>query len=238
MKQILKNGLQIFKKAGDLLWPPLCFSCNQIFNEGSFLCSSCWSALERFPNTEQCRGCGCDWEDLLCNRCLLENRVEKQAIFCFTKEISSLIYAYKQGGSIYLSELLGAFLAVYCLENMSSIDVVTAVPRSSLKKFFNPLSGVERIAKVCASYLKKPYLPVLKKKWFSGRQQGKQKKEREKLGSCFILKEGMGEKISGKRILLIDDVITTGTTLDRAASALEEGSPFYVEALAIAYTLK
>lgn len=80
------------------------------------------------------------------------------------------------------------------------------------------------------------YINILKRSVYSQKQSWNKKQDRQKnIKSVFEVKKKFQNYVFGKSFLLIDDVVTTGATLNEARKELEKFSPDSVRAMAIGY---
>jgi predicted amidophosphoribosyltransferase len=115
-------------------------------------------------------------------------------------------------------------------------DLITFVPQSFFRSIQRGYNVSELLAKELSRLIDKPVLPLLKKTESTISQTQLERKDRQALLSTTMsCKEAAlaGNMIEDKVVLLIDDVCTTGTTIDCAASALQAGHPKRVYALTL-----
>lgn len=109
-------------------------------------------------------------------------------------------------------------------------DVITYIPQSFLRATLRGYNQSELLAKHLADLMQKPVLPLLKRTSFTLSQTLLTKEERSKLSSD-IFQSASGTH--NNRILLIDDVMTTGSTVECAANALLDTSPLQIDVLCL-----
>ncbi len=185
-----------------------------------------------FP--DRCVSCG-SWGSAFCKACL--SRIDgfklygKTYAFGFYIEpLKSLIWALKyKGYGRALEALIWAFedKIAFCLNG--SIDIIAFVPEDPCRKrFFN---HVFYLSKLLSDILSVPVSRGLCKLRSTPPQVELSGKDRKKnLKGAFIFK---GE-LSGKRVLLVDDVLTTGATLMACEEAVLSAGASFVKKLVIA----
>ncbi len=164
------------------------------------------------------------------------------ALLFFTKDslvqtlITQLKYHHNKKVGILFGELMGEAIAVE--EKFKKVDVIIPIPISASKMNSRGFNQSEVIAMGIQHVWQRPmFNDVLIKKSWSNSQTKKNRKARlQQLPDLFYLQKPTS--IEGKHILLVDDVLTTGATLEAAVTSLMTGSPASVSIAVAAYTLK
>lgn len=178
------------------------------------------------------------WDGLLCKNCedklafadnagiSISAAEDSVALLIYKGEVKDMIYSLKHSGEAnnfaeYCAEGLCRRLAVKGID--SRIDIVTAVPMNAGKKFLRGYNQAELIAEFAADILKKPAdFRLLVRKGGGGEQHLLSPEERRR-HAFDIYGEKKGHRdISGKRVLICDDVITTGSTMNVCAELLKK----------------
>ncbi len=214
----------IVSKILDLLYPKRCVFCDEILeNENnSFFCDECISRA-KFISSNRCSKCGKALKkDLkLCDDCkyTLHFYNEGRSLLSYSEEVKDVVIGLKQREKLGLAYSIGSLMAdFYKSEIRWEIDVVTAVPmhyKDFEKRGFNQseLIGKEFSKKTELTFNK----DILTKVKSTENQKSLDRNHRLKnLVDAFI-----AEKIDGvHNVLLIDDVYTTGATIDACSKAL------------------
>ena len=213
-----------------------------------------------------CFGCGTDQVEKnkpLCNPCIHdlpftdffsinENPVEKifwgrvpvlyaGALLFFTKDslvqtlMTQLKYHHNKKVGILFGQLMGE--AIASAEKFEQIDLLIPIPILPSKINSRGYNQSQVIAMGIQQVWNRPIFgDVLAKKNWSNSQTKKDRKARlQQVPDLFILNHP--NRIEGKNILLIDDVLTTGATLEAAIATLMAGSPASISIAVAAYTL-
>jgi len=212
---------QLFQDFLGLLYPNLCSGCMQpIYFGESMICTSC---LFEIPYTD----------DYLNP----DNRVAKQfwaripvdaamALLHFKKgtRVQSLLHHLKYKGKQELGNLLGTMIGEKLLASAQylEIDLIIPVPMHRKKQYqrgYNQsLCIAEGIAKVLGKPLKTDAL--LKVKETSTQTSRNRLSRNENMANVFAVQKPL--LLTGKHILLVDDIITTGATIEACGIELWE----------------
>lgn len=210
-----------FKSVADFLYPRYCYGCKRLLlKEEKLLCMHCCSQLMgteiRKEDIEEVK----EW---LADYCALEHAMIG---YYYTRPslIQSLIYGLKFYGRMDYADFLGEKMAEKLLKTSwwQDTDVILPIPLHPLRKWKRGFNQSELIADVVA---RKLHLPVEKKavkRRHYTRQQAKQTSLQRLKIDFQIFEVVNAEHLQGKHILLLDDLITTGTTMAECAIALKK----------------
>jgi len=238
---------ETLRDIADVIFPPRCLGCSEILLKlsGQAFCPACKEQI-RFLTGSLCPICGIAFfdspaPDHLCGNCL-----ESKPYFSLARAVASyetlildLIHQFKYGRNITVGSALASFMAEFCFPDFdfAEYSLILPVPlhiRRLRERSFNQ-------ALILAQAIEKKYqIPVnfslLKRRKFTLTQTGLDKKEREKnMKGAFAVTENA--KIEGKNIILIDDVYTTGATINQCAKPLIKAGAGKVAVLTLARVL-
>lgn len=187
----------------------------------SGLCDECLQKLRK-NDGRICVTCGRPF-DSETDYCLGCQNNERFFEFCRSPLVyegiaKELMHAFKFGGKRYLAKYFVSFMIDTYLDNPFNCDVVIAVPISKRKYLERGYNQSELLAKELANRLNIEYDDSLLKKIKDTKNQvGLGKKERiENLRGAFLA----SKEVKGKTVLLIDDVLTTGSTVNECSKEL------------------
>ena len=217
-----------------LFFPRLCLHCKTpLAKDQNVLCCSCFDLLEFLDSKKHCAGClreGTSW----CSECEEKNPSYDFASSCFIYlgPIESLILEFKYHDVPHLAVGLASFLYLQ-LEacGWPYPDIITYIPQTFIKRYWRGYNQSELIALELAKLIARPCKKLLTKRSSGLAQHFLLKHERKKQHEPFFCLQP--ELIEGKKILIIDDVFTTGTTVEQAAKALRVGEPAEIYVLTI-----
>lgn len=251
----------------DLLLPPLCALCGGDA-DGSDLCDSCETLIERsWPaSAAACRGCGMPSPAISPNRepatipgdqgvgvrpcpfCLRHqfHFDSVTALALYQGAVREAIVANKRAGSTALAPALGTRLArlVESSRGEWTPDLITFVPAHLSRRLARGgMAGCQRIAQAVSRSLHLPLADVLR----TTRRVRKQSLlpdefRQQNVHDAFALKSGYASRkpvdLSGRNVLLVDDVLTTGATASEVSRILKQGGAVSVHLAVVARAVR
>ncbi len=214
----------------DLLFPPRCVSCRR---PGHALCPDCIARIHPIP-APFCQYCGRPLlaadERCTCRRrrwyldgiraATLHEGIARQAVH-------AIKYDHRRDLAVPLATLLQRTLVQVPL----TFDLVTAVPLHPARERERGYNQAELLARALAAQIDTPYCPGLERVRATADQIGLSVAERH--ANVHAAFRGDPPRFRGQRVLLIDDVCTTGATLDACAQALQAAGAQLIFGLAI-----
>ena len=156
-----------------------------------------------------------------------------RSAFEYLDPIRQLLMRFKYGGEKYLREFFAEELKATFLKHIGYADVIVYVPATNKKVKQRGYNQGEVLAREFSSFCKIPVVDAIKKIKETDSQVGLTLKERrENLKGCFKIVDRSAVK--GKRVLIIDDVMTTGSTVESIAEKLKGAGASEVLVLTVA----
>lgn len=225
-----------------VLFPPYCVICNQKLPFGKkseeHLCSHCKENTP-FLHEDVCEICGKPTlEGGICEACLLHRPVFEKGIAAFVyDDVREGIAQFKYRGGKIDGDTFGNLMVEYLLTHhkdwVDEIDVITPVPlhrKKERSRGFNQ-SGIlcEWIGEECQI----PYEPDLLRRLKNTKPQSKLKgdKREQNLMGAFSAKD-----CTGKVVLLVDDIFTTGATANACSKLLYQNGAKKVLVFCLSHT--
>jgi len=219
--------MKLLRSFLDLLFPPQCFSCNKrLENSKNIICTTCSSSLIQLENI--CPVCGNKLTPGECSYCKSNNWYFEKVIslFPYNRVVQDLIHNFKYNELTKISNLFAEYFSKFILEQNSfaHIDLVLPVPIHSVRKRARGYNQAEFISRKIARLTAAEHLPnLVRRKRFTLTQTRLTKNERKaNVADAFTLKKGYD--ISDKNVLLVDDVFTTGSTVNSISKLLRESN--------------
>jgi ComF family protein len=231
----------------DVILPPICHICHEFIpNSGTLhICPTC---RERLPLvlSPLCPICGIPFigvgNDHRCGACLTDppHYDTARAPFLYEGAIRELIHSFKYNRNTPLRRPL----VLLTQEGMDEflrdlkLDVILPVPlhRSRLRQ--RGFNQAVLLGRVLSRHFSLPLLPdtLVRIRQTSPQIELSASERRQNVKGAFAVKKT--ELVAGKRILLLDDVMTTGSTMDECAKELKKAGAALVVALTVARTAR
>lgn len=211
--------VKLFKSLINFIYPPVCPVCNDLVGAHGMLCGKCWARFNWISNPK-CFKCGYPFPadiDLgakpLCPHCAAgECDLDFVRSACVYDDVSkNIMLPFKHASALKYQTLMSNAM-INCLADLNfDVDVVLPVPLAYKRLFKRGYNQATLLARPIAKY----YDAVLdvdsvsrKYRHDMGHKNAKQR--RENVRGVFDVKKF--ENIRGKKILLVDDVMTSGAT--------------------------
>ncbi len=240
MKKAIKK---VFVKILDFLIPPVCGICDEPVMETATLCAKCFAALT-FIREPRCTVCGRPFEyDILgertCSKCLMKRPIYAKARSALAYDDASkkLILPFKNGDRLDLAPLLVKLMSNAAPNLLTEADVLVPIPLHRLRLLKRKYNQSAVLAMKLAKKFEKKCLPSALVRVRATPSQGHLSPAERKKNVRGAFKVRAPEKIKGKKILLIDDVLTTGATANECAKVLLKVGAKEVSLLTLASTV-
>lgn len=223
----------LFGQFVDSLFPPRCVGCGRV---GTWLCAEC---LDRFAFVEPplCAHCGVGRvvTDGLCARCRTSPlQIDSiRSVFYFEGPLREAIHCFKYQGRTELADPLGNLMAAYWMRCAIPVDVVVPVPLHPTRLRERGYNQAALLAREMAGRMDM----LVDERALARRRATRPQvdlnagQRRENVRDAFHCS---GDTLIDKQVLLIDDVCTTGATLEACGLALYAGGVCSVRALTLA----
>jgi ComF family protein len=239
----LRGGMRGFLRfALDVALPPLCPSCREPLGEGVGLCATCWSKLS-FIEKPYCARLGIPFvydpgPGLLSMEAIANPPAydRARAAVRYDDIARALVLGFKYGDRLDLAPMMGRWMARAGRDLTADADALLPVPlhwRRLWARRFNQAAALAGAISAISS------VPVLhggiKRVRATPQQVGLSKPQRaDNVQGAFRVPTEMKAQIAGKRLILIDDVLTSGATVDTCARALLRAGAAHVDVLVFA----
>lgn len=212
----------------DMLYPARCALCDLT---GRVLCEACEQSLDYVDASTACPLCAAPFGREQCTECAQVQEIggfaftAARAVGSFDEPFSKIIVTYKDAGERRLASSLGRLLAIGAGQDWRIwADAVVFVPAAPSAYHRRGFDHMELVAREFSRHAHLPLMDILiKRETADQRQLDKNGRSANVRGTFSVVEGPLSQALVNKRILLIDDVLTTGATLDAAARALLAG---------------
>ena len=226
----------------DLVVPPLCLSCHAMLGSHDTLCPACWSQID-FIRAPLCDRLGLplpygtgevmisaaaaaappDWD-------------RARAVARFDGVMRTLVHDLKFRDRHDARRLFGRWLAQAGAELLHDADLIVPVPLTRgrlLRRRFNQ-AAILAIEVSRGTGIPSEPLVLLRAKATPPQVGLTRDQRRQNVAGAFALAEDRRTRLAGAKIVLVDDVVTTGATANACARALKRGGAARVDVLTLA----
>ena len=200
--------MKIAERLLDLLYPPRCPFCRRILHSSNeLLCQDCLRSFASIPASGYRR-------EIPNIRCVL-------APFSYEGAVRESLHRYKFSGVTAYARTYAEFIGKCIDENRFSCDIITWVPLSRKRLRKRGYDQARLIADELAKRQGLKSMPLLKKTIDTKPQSltGSEEKRKANASGAYACPDTAA--VAGKRILLVDDIVTTGATLSECAKILK-----------------
>jgi ComF family protein len=235
----MKYIQQIYYHFLNFILPYRCISCTEILVDNNGLCGKCFNELH-FITEPMCSQCGVDFAfsiegKVLCGRCIANPPKYDWArsLLKFNEQSKKIIHRFKYTdhtsyGKIFASHIIARYKSEI-IEN----DLIIPVPMNKYKRLFRQYNPPQILAKYLADSVSMPIITdgLIKTKWTKSQIYLSKNKRQKNLQGSIIVNNKYNFK--DKKIILIDDVKTTGTTAEYCAKELKKSGASKISLLTI-----
>jgi competence protein ComFC len=235
---IALHKFELFEAAVSLLYPPVCTICGERVRAGEYLCNLCEAKAVRIV-TPFCRKCSEPFEGAItsefnCANCAHRTIYFDAAVSAYRGRgiVRQVIHEFKYNRQIHLRYLVARWLhAALDDERLrdSHFDMIVPVPLHATRQRERGFNQASLLAALSSAQTLIPAKPALERVRYTTTQTVLDRSERmENLHNAFRLRKNTD--VRELRVLLIDDVLTTGSTLSECARVLKRAGALSVHA--------
>lgn len=243
----LRSLIDATRHLASLVLPHQCVLCRR-FAESTGLCASCWNALAPI-GAPVCRQCGLPLghtlADPLCAACFQAPPplAMIRAGLHYNDSSRQLILSFKHGDGLQLTPFLAGImtrefrLMADAIQTADSDALVVPVPlhrRRFFRRRYNQSAELAR--RLCRTAVTGEFAPdILVRRRATRSQGGLSRRQRQRnLAGAFAVNSNAKARLSGRAVILVDDVMTTGATLFAASRCLKAAGSGPVSAIILA----
>src|SRR5579863_5283278 len=228
----------------DGVLPPRCLACGATVDAVDALCGACWATINFFA-PPWCATCGLPFphpmgDGAVCGDCARRQQGwdRARAVLRYDKRSRRLVLMLKHGDQTHLAGAFGRWMQRAGGEVLTGADLLIPVPLHWTRLFARRFNQ----SALLANAIHAAGGPPVAADWLVRRRRtpsqgtlGPLARARNVRGA-FALKRG--RSVKGKRVVLIDDVLTTGATAEECARVLRRGGADYVGVMVLARAVR
>jgi ComF family protein len=226
----------------DFVLPQRCLSCDARVSEQTGLCAECWSRMP-FLERPWCQRLGIPFSYDVGDGAWSPQAIASPPVFDRLRAVAfydgparQMVHALKFSGRRELARPMARWMARSGSELLSSDSLLVPVPlhwMRLLQRRFNQAADLAKeVARECGGQFEPQ---VLRRQKRTRRQVGLSAKDRHKnVRSAFKVDGGRADLVQGRHVVLIDDVLTTGSTVSACCKCLLSSGAASVDVLTFA----
>jgi competence protein ComFC len=235
---IVLQKFELLQSAVSLLYPPGCTICGKSIRADDYLCDQYETKAVRIV-APFCQKCSEPFEGSITNTFACANCAHRTIYFDAAVSayrgrgvVRQIIHEFKYGRQIHLRHLVARWLNSALDDErlrQSHFDVIVPVPLHPARQRERGFNQASLLAELLSAQTAIPVKPLLERTRYTTTQTALDRSERmENLHNAFRLRKNAD--VRGLRVLLIDDVLTTGSTLSECARILKRAGAKSVHA--------
>ena len=239
----LGRGLRgLIAAAVDAVYPPVCTGCGRMVGQHRGVCPACWATL-RLIERPYCEVLGLPFSHDLGAGILSADAIANPPVFDRLRSVAihdgiarSLVHGLKYRDRTDLAIMMAGWMVRASDGTVEACDAIIPVPLHAYRLWGRRFNQSAELARAIARLSGKPYLATaLIRTKRTARQVGLGAQARENnVRGAFAVTEAGKTALFGKRVVLVDDVYTTGATVSAATRALKKAGAGDVTVLTFA----
>lgn len=206
------------------------------------ICANCWPYLE-FISEPKCQICGFPFQfnigaSNLCASCLQQKPYfdSASALLKYNPHSKTIIHKLKYSDQLYLASFFAELLTNRTKDKVSNFDMVVCVPMHKKRLMMRRYNQAALLASNIAKLIKLPFISdiLLKTRYDIPQTHLNRDQRLENVVGSFAVSPNASHALENKKVILVDDVYTTGATLNECSAVLKAAGCCHVHVLTLA----
>lgn len=255
-RQFAASVFRVIKRRADLralghatlniIFPQRCFVCGDIIDDSGAICAECWGAFA-FISAPMCFCCGYPFIHevqigTLCGACTkrLPPYAQARAALIYDEASRDLVLAFKHADRTRYADAFGHWLIRAGAEFLSDSDAIIPVPLHPWRLLQRRFNQSLLLARAVSRQTGCAVLPDVLVRRRNTRPQGRLSRAARlrNVQNAFAIRPGSKTSLIGKKLALIDDVFTTGATVESCARVLLAAGAREINVLTLARVVR
>ncbi|MBM3490550.1 MAG: ComF family protein [Alphaproteobacteria bacterium] len=230
----------------DLVLPARCLACGGEVDRQGQLCAPCWRAI-RFLAPPCCACCGFPFAydeggGARCAACLARppSFARARAAFVYDDASRGLVLAFKHADRTHAAPAFAPWLARAGADLLAEAELLAPVPLHRWRLLARRYNQAALLSAALARLGGLPHRADLlqRRRWTPSQGRMSRTERRRNVAGAFRVRPRHCDMVAGRRVLLVDDVLTTGATVEACARALLRSGARAVDVLTLARVVR
>lgn len=225
------RGRVLLRRMVDAVLPPLCLSCGAVVAEPGSLCPDCWAGMG-FLAPPWCHACGRPFDvdpggaadQMLCGPCLAKPPPwgRARAVLRYDQSSKPLILRFKHADRLEGAPAFARWMARAGADLLAEAEVLVPVPLHRWRLLARRYNQSAVLALAVGRLSGRTVVPdalVRVRRTVSQGHMDREQRLRNVAGAFAVMPERQ-DRLAGRRVVLVDDVLTTGATVGECVRVL------------------
>ncbi|WP_374444952.1 double zinc ribbon domain-containing protein [Stella sp.] len=245
-RRAVRAAHAVGRRVVDLLLPPRCLACGEIVSADGALCPACWSKVA-FVAAPSCRRCGVPFAfdpgaGAECGECARRPPPFERARAALRYDDASrpLILGFKHADRTHAAPAFAAWMARAAGPLLAEADVIVPVPLHWTRLVRRRYNQAALLALAIGRIGGRPVVPdaLVRRRRTPSQGQMRRLGRFRNVAGAFAVHPRREDRIAGRRVLLVDDVLTTGATVEACIRALRAVGATAVDVVTLARVVR
>ena len=235
---------RLVRHALDIVFPPVCLACRKAIDADGGLCAACWGQIG-FIEKPYCDRLGTPFaQDLGAEGLISPEAMSDPPVYARARAVArfddgptrQIVHRLKYGDRMEMAKPMGAWMARAGADLLQQADVIVPVPLHRARLWTRRFNQSAALARVISDQCGVPTdLQALARIKPTSSQVGLTRSQRaQNVQGAFRVRDEARLELDGRCVVLVDDVLTSGATINAASRALLRGGAKRVDVLVFA----